>query len=87
MGDASQCSQFLSGFFAQAAKSTRAWEPSPPTDLRPPLRGCCKQKGGGKERKTQQVNTQQLLRRARQGRSERGCGSGAPERQLLRRGR
>lgn len=32
-GGTLQWNQFLSNFFTQAAKTMRAWEPSPPTDL------------------------------------------------------
>ena len=58
--------QFLSNFFAQAAKTMRAWELSPPTDpLTSPERLLQTEKGEDKREKAQQLTTQQLLRRAR----------------------
>ena len=74
-----QWNQFLSNFFAQAAKTMRAWEPSPPTDLlTSPERLLQTEKGEDKREQAQQLTTQQLLRRAQWGQSERGCGSRLP---------
>lgn len=74
-----QWNQFLSNFFAQAAKTMRAWEPSPPTDLlTSPERLLQTEKGEDKREKAQQLTTQQLLRRAQSGQSEWGYGSRLP---------
>lgn len=46
-GGALQWNQFLSNFFAQAAKTMRAWEPSPPADLLTSPEVVANRKGGG----------------------------------------
>lgn len=56
-----QWNQFLLNFFAQAAKTMRAWEPSPPTDLLTSPEGLLQtEMGEEKKEKAQQFTTQQL---------------------------
>lgn len=74
-----QWNQFPSNFPAQAAKTMRAWEPSPPTNLlTSPERLLQTEKGEERREKAQQLTTQQLLRRVWWGQSKWGCGSRLP---------